>query len=287
MSLRPDPTDPADMSPEERMDEVANILARGILRLHGRVPGHPAPSRICRNPRQHGLTSRDQYHLRMPTPTPLSALWKNIARELEELDAHTLRGLLHDLYKLAPENRAFLAAWIGDEDAPSELLGSYKARITAQFFTRGAPRLKGGCDLALCRRLIKEYRRVTAGPQMLGGFDVHGFIDLAMHYIEVGMTYANALGWDEARPYVSMAGVAAEITALCRDRRGSRCARAFLPRARAAAQAARAIGYGFGDDMNDLVAALDELAASHSARAAQRGLTPRLPSSPAPVPSKD
>lgn len=41
MSLRPDPMDPADMSPEERLDEVASILARGILRLHGRVPGHP------------------------------------------------------------------------------------------------------------------------------------------------------------------------------------------------------------------------------------------------------
>ncbi|MCC6428604.1 MAG: hypothetical protein IT435_17520 [Phycisphaerales bacterium] len=43
MSLRLDPTDPADMSPDERMDEVASILARGILRLHGRVPGHLGP----------------------------------------------------------------------------------------------------------------------------------------------------------------------------------------------------------------------------------------------------
>lgn len=41
MSLRPDPTDPADMSPDERLDEIGSILARGILRLHGRVPGHP------------------------------------------------------------------------------------------------------------------------------------------------------------------------------------------------------------------------------------------------------
>lgn len=44
MSLRPDPTDPADMSPDERLDEIASILARGILRLHGRVPGHLAPA---------------------------------------------------------------------------------------------------------------------------------------------------------------------------------------------------------------------------------------------------
>ncbi|MCL4742247.1 MAG: hypothetical protein KJZ54_08595 [Phycisphaerales bacterium] len=43
MSLRPDPTDPADMTPEQRLDEVSSIFARGILRLHGRVPAHPDP----------------------------------------------------------------------------------------------------------------------------------------------------------------------------------------------------------------------------------------------------
>lgn len=43
MSLRPDPTDPADMTPEQRLDEIASILARGVQRLHGRIPAHPAP----------------------------------------------------------------------------------------------------------------------------------------------------------------------------------------------------------------------------------------------------
>jgi hypothetical protein len=37
MSLRLDPTDPADMTANERLDEVASIFACGILRLHGRV----------------------------------------------------------------------------------------------------------------------------------------------------------------------------------------------------------------------------------------------------------
>lgn len=49
MSLRHDPTDPADMSPEDRMDEVASILARGILRLHGRVSVSAAPAAAPQN----------------------------------------------------------------------------------------------------------------------------------------------------------------------------------------------------------------------------------------------
>lgn len=50
MSLRPDPTDPAGMAPTERSNEVASILARGILRLHERilpnVPGAENPERF-------------------------------------------------------------------------------------------------------------------------------------------------------------------------------------------------------------------------------------------------
>ena len=54
MSLRPDPTDPEDMTPDERLEEVASIFARGILRLHGRllpdtpdIKNLPDSSRTC------------------------------------------------------------------------------------------------------------------------------------------------------------------------------------------------------------------------------------------------
>ncbi|MBX3372603.1 MAG: hypothetical protein KF817_02105 [Phycisphaeraceae bacterium] len=39
MSLRLDHDDPEAMSPAERRDEVASILARGTLRLRGRIAG--------------------------------------------------------------------------------------------------------------------------------------------------------------------------------------------------------------------------------------------------------
>ncbi len=37
MSLRPDPTDPSEMTADQRLEEIASIFARGVLRLHGRV----------------------------------------------------------------------------------------------------------------------------------------------------------------------------------------------------------------------------------------------------------
>ena len=39
MSLRLEHDDPEGMSPADRRDEVASILARGILRLNGRIVG--------------------------------------------------------------------------------------------------------------------------------------------------------------------------------------------------------------------------------------------------------
>jgi hypothetical protein len=205
----------------------------------------------------------------MPRTTPEPRLWKNLASALDEMDADELRGLVHDLYKLAPENRAFLASWLGDENASAELLDGYKAKITAQFFTRGKPRINGGCDLALCRRLIKEYRRVTTAPEMVNGFDLPGTIDLGLHYVEVGVEYLNHIGWCEAKPYDSMGAVVDEIIKLCREPGGRKWSGAFLPRVQNVAQAGGGFGYGFGDDLTDMRKVFEQTAAAFEKRRAR------------------
>jgi len=42
--LPEDPTEPGEMDPADRLDEVASILARGIIRLHGRVLPETTPT---------------------------------------------------------------------------------------------------------------------------------------------------------------------------------------------------------------------------------------------------
>lgn len=44
MSLRLEPADPAVMEPEDRLDEIASIFARSILRLRARVRANIPPS---------------------------------------------------------------------------------------------------------------------------------------------------------------------------------------------------------------------------------------------------
>lgn len=60
MAFANDPSDPANMTPEERLAEVAAILAEGVLRLRRRaavpaVPGHVSAARNPQESGQHGL----------------------------------------------------------------------------------------------------------------------------------------------------------------------------------------------------------------------------------------
>ena len=69
MSLRHDPTDPAIMTPEDRLAEVAAILAEGVLRLRRRSGISPTstPPEISGNPHESGqigleLSAKSRLH---------------------------------------------------------------------------------------------------------------------------------------------------------------------------------------------------------------------------------
>ena len=56
MAIVNDPTDPANMTPEERVAEVAAILAEGVLRLRrgAAVPAVPGDVSGVKNPLESG-----------------------------------------------------------------------------------------------------------------------------------------------------------------------------------------------------------------------------------------
>jgi hypothetical protein len=61
MTFVNDPTDPANMTPEERVAEVAAILAEGVLRLRRRaaVPAVPGDVSPVKNPLESGQNGLD------------------------------------------------------------------------------------------------------------------------------------------------------------------------------------------------------------------------------------
>ena len=62
MAFVNDPTDPANMTPEERVAEVAAILAEGVLRLRRRaaVPAVPGDVPAVKIPLESGQNGLDE-----------------------------------------------------------------------------------------------------------------------------------------------------------------------------------------------------------------------------------
>jgi hypothetical protein len=57
MAFSDDPTDPGNMTAEQRIEEISAILAAGVLRLRARtaLPASPAPSEISPDSTQNSL----------------------------------------------------------------------------------------------------------------------------------------------------------------------------------------------------------------------------------------
>jgi hypothetical protein len=58
MAFCHDPTNPANLTPEQRVDEIAAILATGVLRLHRRA-ALPTASSPSQNPSDSALSGLD------------------------------------------------------------------------------------------------------------------------------------------------------------------------------------------------------------------------------------
>lgn len=187
----------------------------------------------------------------MSKPVSQDRLWKRIAPRLEKLKAEELRGIMHDLFKLAPENRAFLAAWVGDDDAERELFQVYCSTISEQFERSGADGMQP--DIAACRKAIKEYQRVTTSPVRVGGFDMCGVIGLGLVFIEECAAYVEDSGWHHERAFAGMGSVARDLGKLIASKQGKRWAKVFMPRVRRLQALAKRVGGGLEDDVGELL----------------------------------
>jgi hypothetical protein len=65
MAFCDDPTDPANLTPEQRVEEIASILAAGVLRLHRRAaaPAPDSPSELPADSAPHRLDDSPETRL--------------------------------------------------------------------------------------------------------------------------------------------------------------------------------------------------------------------------------
>jgi len=182
----------------------------------------------------------------MAMPSPQAAQrqpsWAHVKTKLEVFDRKSLLGLVHDLYEASTANRRFLHARLLPSPSAME---KYRRLVAEAVFPDPFSRRR--VSLRDATAAITEYRRSTG--------DVAGTVDLMLTFIEAGTEQAADLGYGDENYFSALENKVDAVAKSWRDlpaeARTKASARLDWVRERA-----KAIGWGYGDYLDDVVARL-------------------------------
>ncbi len=182
--------------------------------------------------------------------------WMPIRKQLRGRSPDELVELLHELFKLSPQNRAFLTSRFAIVDSDA-LIEPYRRRIEEQFRFRTST-MTVKLDLAEARRAIREYRKATD--------DLFGAAELMMTYVEAGTDHVVNFGEYEERVYNSLDSVLRELVDLLLADEGRGMYAVFRDRLARVGKLASQCGYGYGDSVDDELYRLESALGSSPGR---------------------
>lgn len=173
-------------------------------------------------------------------PRKNTPVWSDVKTRLADFDRSALIGLVQDLYAASKDNQAFLHARFGLGD---DVLKPYKATIDRWL----SPDVFRNQDTSVTRakQAISDYRKAVGQPE--------GLAELMVFFCERGVGFSNEYGLQDESFFgalVRMFGQATKaIDAVPEDRRP-----ALWERLDTVRRLGHNLGYGVGDDMDDLLA---------------------------------
>jgi hypothetical protein len=173
--------------------------------------------------------------------------WSDVKARLEALDRKALVSLLGDLYDASVVNRRFLHSRL---TPGSRAIEEYRRLVADAIYPD--PFSKRRVSVRDAAAAIIEYRRSTD--------DAAGTVDLMLTFLEAGTEQAADLGYGDDAYFnalqIRLDAVAKEFDSMPTDARAK--VRARLGRIQGRAQA---VGWGWGDSVDEAVHALDVRAA--------------------------
>ncbi len=186
------------------------------------------------------------------------ATWTDIKAKLQTLDRNELVALVHDLYGANTANRRFLQArFLRSPGAVEE----YRRLVAEAVFPD--PFSRRQVSLRDASAAITEYRRSTDDPT--------GTVDLMLTFVEAGTEQAADFGYGDESYFSALENkldaIAKAWRTLPAEARTTTAAR--LARVQ---QRASAIGWGFGDYVDEVVARLNVTTKRHATRRTRRAV---------------
>jgi hypothetical protein len=165
--------------------------------------------------------------------------WSDVKAKLADVDRAGLIGLVQDLYAASKDNQAFLHTRYG---VGNDVLAPYKATIERWL----CPDVYKNQDtsVAKAKKAVADYRKAGGQPE--------GLAELMVFFCECAVGFGNEFGLQDEGYFdalVRMYGQAVDvIDGLPGERRPGLLARLDAVRRRG-----HNLGYGVGDDMDDLL----------------------------------
>ena len=175
--------------------------------------------------------------------------WSELKRILEGLPRQALIDLLKGLYRLSPQNKAWLTARFAPPQANREYFEQSRQKVIRLVYDPrrtypSMPRFREA------KKVITAYKKAAADPA--------GVLDLMMTYVERGHAFTNDFGDIDAPFYDALINM---LDRFCEDLQRLPNWPALYEnrfRSRLLALASTAdIGWGYGDAVQDAVGALE------------------------------
>ncbi|ODV03123.1 MAG: hypothetical protein ABT20_14715 [Rubrivivax sp. SCN 70-15] len=167
--------------------------------------------------------------------------WSDLKAKLADIDRAGLIGLVQDLYASSKDNQAFLHARFG---LGGDVLKPYKATIDRWLW----PDVFKNQDtsVAKAKKAIADYKKAIGQPE--------GLAELAVFFCERAVGFSNDVGLQDEGYFDALVRMFDQACkAACGLPDGQR--RERLARLDAVRRLGHNLGYGVGDDMDDLLAA--------------------------------
>ena len=172
--------------------------------------------------------------------------WSEVKGQLKGMPTEGLLGVIQDLYALNKTNRAFLETRFVPGLA-SVSIEEYRKRVQHPFYPE---RGMGKLEYADAKRAIREYEQATS--------DLAGTLDLMLSFVEAGNRFTQEFGDIDEQFYNTVEGMMFNVTKRFRMADGKELYPQFAARLQKLYDKSRNIGWGYSDEMADMIVGLQE-----------------------------
>jgi hypothetical protein len=176
--------------------------------------------------------------------------WTDIRKILKDAPNEALLDIIKGLYNLSPQNKAFIRTQIFPGQQDTELLENSRKQVIRAIYpeTSGIPH---DPRFGESRKVIRAYQKATG--------DISGTLDLMLLHVERGTQFTNDFGDIDEPFYIAletMLGNAMDL--LLKSPNHEALYEQFSGRFQSLKRAAGGIGWGYGDNVSDMVSDLQE-----------------------------